>query len=400
MAAVCYLHIGTEKTGSTSLQSFLEGSAVKLRDSGVLYVDYPGSMQMVNQVRSNSLGTGYLSSMAEASDYYKVIISNEHFSLLLPDEIVRLKHALTIYFGDKDPNIRIVIYLRPQYEVAISSYSTALRKGLINHQLLEFSIDPYWKYNYLAIIQAWQSVFGCQNVIVRDFHALEKENIIYDFCSLVGIQQDPEASITFLNRGLNKTALAFLQRLYYGEKTKERLIGSDLADLITEALDEAYSGQGPQPSRTDVERFMAPYRVLNAQLVRERPWLWGGDPVPGIEKFPEQTQPIEVSLTEMFDVVRHVLSFCWLRSKEMLADRERHVASLTQANQQLLFHARSLDTANKQLVADAEGLRAANQELLDHARSLDSAYKQLTAEAERLRSFNQKLLMLGGADER
>jgi hypothetical protein len=42
-----YLHIGTEKTGTTSIQAFLDRNRSRLRSQGVLYPELPGSNNQI-----------------------------------------------------------------------------------------------------------------------------------------------------------------------------------------------------------------------------------------------------------------------------------------------------------------------------------------------------------------
>src|SRR5437016_5255870 len=43
MIARCFLHIGTEKTGTTTIQSFLAQNRDRLREQGVMYPSAPGN---------------------------------------------------------------------------------------------------------------------------------------------------------------------------------------------------------------------------------------------------------------------------------------------------------------------------------------------------------------------
>src|SRR5438045_23824 len=43
MKTVCFLHIGTEKTGTTSIQNFLSKNRSRLEQQGILYPRSPGN---------------------------------------------------------------------------------------------------------------------------------------------------------------------------------------------------------------------------------------------------------------------------------------------------------------------------------------------------------------------
>ena len=59
--------------------------------------------------------------------WHTILFSCEllHNRLLLPEELVRLRNLLSA-FAD---NLQVLVYLRPQHEMAVSLFSTALRNG-------------------------------------------------------------------------------------------------------------------------------------------------------------------------------------------------------------------------------------------------------------------------------
>lgn len=181
----CVLHIGTEKTGSTTIQDFLHANTLQLLAQGVGLCKAAGapnnrrlaayfSRQPDDYWRTHHLRTaadharhfgGFLDGLrAEfarlAETCHSVVISAEHFHSRLrhPEDIAALRDFLLSCFDE----VQVLVYLREQSELARSLYSTAMRSGLSNPPETMFDRidpdDPY--YNYDLFLSKWADVFG------------------------------------------------------------------------------------------------------------------------------------------------------------------------------------------------------------------------------------------------
>ncbi len=213
----CYLHIGTEKTGTTSIQSFFSKNRNQLALRDYHYLKSLGlphnrrlSLIAYNAKRRDGttkrLG---LFSDQELIDYQKEIIkkikdeleelppnstivcSNEHVQsrLITIEEINKLKDILN-NLGLID--IKIIIYLRNPPEIANSLFSTAIKNG----STLMAVPPPDNQYfdnicNHKKTIEKFSSVFGEKNLIVRLFRRdkFHKQSLIHDISKIVGIDK-------------------------------------------------------------------------------------------------------------------------------------------------------------------------------------------------------------------
>ena len=166
------LHIGTEKTGSTSLQQLLASNRGVLRDAGVLYPLSAGSKNHTRLVaaslddhvvdntkahimaarsedepalRSNFC-TDLLREMTEGPDWHTLLLSSEliHSRLHTPTEIDRLLS----YFGDHVDEVHIIAVLRRQDKLAVSRFSTAIRAG---HRGVDDIFEDIHAHAYVAL---------------------------------------------------------------------------------------------------------------------------------------------------------------------------------------------------------------------------------------------------------
>lgn len=232
-------HIGTEKTGTTSLQLFFEENEDKLKKQGFFYSATSGRRQnwklpylgSRHPGHSNfQVGSGDLdfikkqrkklvNALGEEIEYAgskTVLFSSElvHSRLSCMEHIKEFASALNA-LGVTNP--RIVIYLREPAEAANSLYSTALRAGSRLAVPPEPGMNRYFDNIccHQSSLSRWSKVFGKDALSVRLFNKdyMEKQSVIHDFCFTAGI--DPTGFIIPKpsNRSLSVLEAHLLQRL-------------------------------------------------------------------------------------------------------------------------------------------------------------------------------------------
>ena len=205
------VHIGWEKTGTTSLQAFMSKNAKNLEKSGIFYpndhyltfVQGIGHFPLAGAILQQGASREFIASeklidgkiiLTDFTSYLRdikqtVVISCEHLSSRISSdqEIRLLKESI----DEASYEAKIVCYVRDPINLAISSYSTAVKGG--RRERLDWSnVAPQNEYfNPLHRLRKWASVFGKDNLIVREYHSdkLINGNIYEDFSRL--IQVDP-----------------------------------------------------------------------------------------------------------------------------------------------------------------------------------------------------------------
>ena len=207
------LHIGTEKTATTSIQSFLCENQKRILKAGIWY---PCSEQLDYCLRNAHFPLA-ASLYEECPDfvsprkYFKpdilfnklfhdfdsreeqtLLLSAEHFSSRCsrPERVAALGQLLKGY------EVKIVVYIRPQHELLLSAYSTFLQSG--GKKSLEEVSKQQWLrpqaiyFNYLRMIERWWATFGEDNVAVRIFQddRFHGGDIYQDFVSVLGLEWD------------------------------------------------------------------------------------------------------------------------------------------------------------------------------------------------------------------
>lgn len=232
------LHIGTEKTGTTSLQNTLFSNHEYLKELGVLV---PKSFKLSNHVEMTVCFQNYsdsselysvvgisndsytVSAFKEnfleklkneilSSDCSRVVISNEHLHSRInsPQEVREIANWAKGLF-DK---VTIDIYLRRQCDLAVSHFSTALKSGSTNIEPLPSNATNSLYYNYENLLNLWGGEF--ENVNVKPFSKkmLYKNDVVFDFFHNSFSLNDDEISQLELklddNKSLGINALSFL----------------------------------------------------------------------------------------------------------------------------------------------------------------------------------------------
>lgn len=236
----CYLHIGTEKTATTTLQNFLHLNRGLLSSFGITYtksmgltnnwmlpvaaydLDRRDNFTEENCLASNEALENYQHGIiCELADELQrvsqpvVVFSSEHIHSRLTniDEIQRLKDIL-VSFGVEE--FSVVLYLRNPAELVNSLYSTAVKYG----SAVGCPPPPENEYyqhicNHKNSIKNFVAVFGPEALKPRIFEDRELKNgsIIEDFLRLIGAPWTEEYLLPDnSNEGMSALGLALLNR--------------------------------------------------------------------------------------------------------------------------------------------------------------------------------------------
>lgn len=229
-----YLHIGAEKTGTTTLQHVLASNADVLAARGVHYLQSAGwlNARMIpawcvnddvyddffldHQIRDQAGRDAFkaqfhaaFTAELDALDptVHTVIASSEHLhSRVVTEAAVRRVADLVQPFFDR---IQIICYLREQAATCSSHYSTEIKFG-ITTPFRDFMANCHpgnIYYNHLDMLANWRAVFGTEALCVRVFdkRRLDGGDLITDFFNQIDLAlgaavRRPEAA---LNVSLN-----------------------------------------------------------------------------------------------------------------------------------------------------------------------------------------------------
>ncbi|GAA1732217.1 hypothetical protein GCM10009809_29640 [Isoptericola hypogeus] len=304
------VHIGTEKTGTTSIQEFLSSHRDQLDSVGMHFLRSAGERNnrwlpaaCVDLDRPDDFfstrgieGAGAreqavagfvqrfhqeLRSLPERTE--SVVISSEHLHsrLVSQAEVDRLAGLL----GEHVDEVRVICYLRPQVDLCSSLYSTALRVG----HTIDFETfleqchpgNPY--YDYASLLDRWSSTFGRDSLTVRRYpQDLRNGDLLDDFSQWLSIDnqagrgRDVSASNTSISTEGQWLALA-INRAFPGSRSRDsEIVRARAVDLVARRL----AGSGRQPDPASRQRIQSAFDESN-DAVRARFFPDDGELFPG-----------------------------------------------------------------------------------------------------------------------
>jgi hypothetical protein len=286
------LHIGLEKTGTTTLHKFLDINREALLGHHIFHPAAVAGRRhwrlplCVQKLRGHLLQRqqGLLTEedvqklrvavrreledeLSGAADADTVILSSELCSsrLVTDEELVGLRDLLLPLCGD----FVVVVYIRRQDEYLISLYSTAVQSGSIAP--LDFPSNPneIARYDYWDILSRWARVFGRERILCRRFErsSLISGDIVTDFLMTTGLSDAAQLTRPKNeNQSLDASCIEFLRRLnqHMGEHDTERS-----RNQVIMALSECSGGPLLTMPRAKLAAFMSRYDASNEKLAAE-----------------------------------------------------------------------------------------------------------------------------------
>ncbi|MCB2050389.1 MAG: hypothetical protein KDE63_03065 [Novosphingobium sp.] len=234
------LHIGTEKTGTTLIQKWLYANRSRLSAQGVFLSDMlgwennrrlvayfrtePDEFWTFNGLRDSDDKNRYFADfltaleaeIESASDnHHSMVITSEHFHSRLTDEddLTRFSAFCRKYFKDHV----VVCYLRPQWDVRKSLYSTDLKnnesRAFDDYRNDASDRDRY--FNYMDLYRRWKRNFPYAEMEFRSYDrdAFTGGDIRRDFLSTFPSEIDP-TELEFSDRRENES-LTLLEAAAY-----------------------------------------------------------------------------------------------------------------------------------------------------------------------------------------
>ncbi len=365
-----FIHIGVEKTGTTSIQRFLATNRAPMRELGTWYssclalgnenhvklcglaqsltpkfptvynmlrINGPEGRLEFNDRTEHELDTE-ISQLPDS--VHTLVFSNEHLhsNLLEVEEVRNLREIVGRYAQD----IKVVAYLRRQDELSVSLFSTRIKGGEPWTQVLPTihgpTALPYY-FDYEAILRNYADAFGEDNVIVRVFESarLKGGDLVADFLDAMKMQTHPTLKqVPRQNESLSRAALYSLSLLNKSVPPWVQGKWNINRDNLVEILEEKFSYNEPLTSRDDTETFYENFRPCN-EAVRKRyfpdwPTLFDED----FSKYPAAGAVLP-DLAQVADI----FGFMWNRRCEIARNNAGKAAQAAMLKAQAEFAAKA-----------------------------------------------------------
>jgi hypothetical protein len=283
------LHIGSQKTGTSSIQRALYANRPLLLQHGITlfttnikgketkkgqnsWTDFDKE-GLINSTISDKLAE----KLARAGDH--VLFSAETLSWIFNPQQIKAFHSQLSRFFDA---MHVIVYLRRQDHQAVShnqQASKSLHNGanrFYGHEAVALPrIRDHFKYyyDYNLRVGRWADVFGDENVTVRVFErdSLHNRDAVSDFFHVLGIEFNEQQPRRKESSGYEATKVGHLMN--------QAGIETELRRRIWPHLDN--SGKF-LPTRQQAWDFYNTYRESNRRLnqrlkINDRPFLFDED---------------------------------------------------------------------------------------------------------------------------
>jgi len=293
---VCFLHIGSEKTGTSSIQRYFGKNRPAFLQRGFWYPDcLTGGPEVHRRLSDEALHNPIDPQSPLAREFreeyrqavaggaHTAVISSEffHSRYRRPKQLSHIKHFLHEHF-DK---VRVIYYGRRQDHLLASMHSRAIRGGwTCDDPLSVYDQKGHHYFDHLAICDLWSRVFRKENLICRIFDRSKLHNgdVIDDIAAVIGAPADG------IRRNVNES-LSFicLNALLLFNRSAHKDDPAMRRSLVS--WDERQAGvRTPFMTKDDARRFLAQFEESNAQFFATYvdPTLGQGFSS-GLDSFPE-----------------------------------------------------------------------------------------------------------------
>jgi hypothetical protein len=226
-----FLHIGSEKTGTTYLQHLLQANANLLRKKyGLLYptdgllcqqgAHHPVAAAFLPPERCDFIALSsrqgaallmeHLDHVIARAHCDRVVLSAEHMSSRFDrDAIGELAGYLSQH------TVQVILYVRRQDDMALSALSTDLCCGSRDWIPLERISPDVRRFNPLQVVEDWQAVFGREAVTVRSYASACRRDLTRDFLACLGLERVDLAEFEPVGR-INQRINLYEARILHG----------------------------------------------------------------------------------------------------------------------------------------------------------------------------------------
>lgn len=298
-----YFHIGSPKTGTTTIQSFCAEYRDILEQKGLCYPIMPFVYEHKSKRRNGLFLTSkYVRDGARDREREKeifrrglniiekkfdtfdtVLLSDEGaYSMFFRRKLYKTNGKMLVQWA-KDHNIqlKIIIYLRSQVDYAMSWYNQLVKHSVsdaLSALTWEEYLKKYKKYvalDYYSYLNILSDVFGKENIIVKRFDRAFFKNgsLVDDFMDIFGIEVDDnfpqESSGSERNFGITENACAIKRVINTidGIEHEEKQHYEQILRSCSSSSRE--SSQYSLMSDEEAEEFMEHYKADNQKIVDE-----------------------------------------------------------------------------------------------------------------------------------
>lgn len=317
------LHIGADKTGTTTIQQLFRHNRRALAERGILYPRSPGKVRHAGLSLYARPDEVLLASRdwrrGDSTDpavfrrrlrrrLRREVVQSGASSMVLSDEALYRMAAVSItrLRGLVTPSarrLRVVFYVRRQDDHLVSRYQQAVKVGQVQPLDVWALRDYRNMYDFAGRIATWRDALQPTDVVVRPFERsrFHKGSLVEDFADASGIdlRVDDLRPIEVRNESLGVEGVEMLRIL---NLHRIQNLGLETWQISNRAhvrmLRETTTGPQVTLPEADLDRFMAQWEASNRQVAIDHL----GDPTG--ELFGEPRKTAGTTVEQVLDPTR------------------------------------------------------------------------------------------------
>jgi hypothetical protein len=285
------LHIGAEKTGTTSIQASLYKNREALGGLGYHVANFlgePNHKELAayaqgpksNDVSMTSISDRYSEkNFSEFEDSLKfkieefvekrkcgtMIVSSEDLQRVPAKSLVGIKKLFSPFVDA----IKIIFFVRRQDLLAVSRHTHMVRNGGYREAVFPESIGEARKfYGYEFIVNSWISAFGDPQVVIVPYGKCsvnEGKDSVLLFYEACGISFDTLEKVEIKNKSFNRVGLKARQMLDF----REHHFSKEGVDEILNIVDTSFSKDPMPVSMEKAKHFYNIFLEANNRLANK-----------------------------------------------------------------------------------------------------------------------------------
>jgi hypothetical protein len=275
---LCILHLGSEKTGTSSIQKYFGAHRAALLKEGFWYpraFTNPGGhvhLKLSTAALSGGLRDGAPDvaefrnehARAKKSGAEVAVFSSEFFHSEVRDKesVGRLRVFLERFFD----RFLLVYYARRQDQMLASMHSTAVKGAWTAdpNALAIYDSKGHYYFDHFAVCNLWSGLFGRENLVCRVYERdkLTNGDIIDDLSSIIGLGIDSGRSRVASNESLSfETISALLLLNGSGHRDNKELRRKLIANG-----NKRNGKRIPMLTRADAKNFLSKFDKSNGDF--------------------------------------------------------------------------------------------------------------------------------------
>jgi hypothetical protein len=269
MKPTLWIHIGTHKTGTTSIEAFLKTNRKALADQGIGLLTFPRDARRALREHAEgheAAATNLANTLEHLITKQSRACANQPNTYILSwegfcgnaskgySDAHLMANALNVASKYSNLNPYIILYIRPQEEFISSYYSQTVKDGKTK-SIQEFLHDlPSASFNWLRLTETFERQFGADQVVVERYCRElfpGKNEILKDFCAHLSIDTRgltfPLSSINSAkNAGWSKPMIEIA-----------RILNAQVSKNEQQTMKEIFNELTPQIAKKDYAYFDA-----------------------------------------------------------------------------------------------------------------------------------------------